>query len=73
MAYYNLKIPVDCANEQEAVTLQNELSNFRLFNTKMVVGLMNLYKQKPALVKKVMAAASGGNIKSALMSILGGI
>ncbi len=68
--FYNLKIPVDCTNEAEATNLQKELESFKLLNTKMMMGLVNLQRKNPALVRNVLAAASSGNIGGAIAGIM---
>ncbi len=70
MAYYNLKIPVNCASEQEASALQKDVANFRLLDARMVAGLMQLQKKNPALIKSVLSAAASGNIGGAISGIM---
>ncbi len=70
MAFYNLKMAIECKDEKEAQQLQEELREFRLLSAKMVRGLIALQKKKPKLVRSVLSAASSGNITQAMSGIM---
>ena len=70
MPYFKIKMPIDCTDQQDAVGLQSDLEEFRGFTSKIVRGLITLYRTKPKLVRSLMNAAAGGNIKGALASIM---